>query len=67
MVQSVEEGPAEKAGIRRGDILLKLNGQTLKTTKQFLKIVKDLPEDKYVRVLIQRGGSPRFLPLKISD
>jgi len=67
MVQSVAEGPAEKAGIRRGDILLKLNGKTLKTTKQFLKIVKDLPEDKWVRVLIQRGGSPRFIPLKIGD
>lgn len=65
LVQSVEEGAAAKAGIRRGDILLKLNGQTIKSTKQFLKIVKQLPENKWVRVLIQRGGSPRFLPLKI--
>lgn len=67
LVQDVEEGPASKAGIRRGDILLKLNGQTIKSSKQFLKIVKDLPEDKWVRVLIQRDGSPRFLPLKISE
>lgn len=67
LVQSVEEGAAAKAGIRRGDIILKLNGQTIKGTKQFLRIVKQLPEEKWVRVLIQRGGSPRFLPLKISD
>ena len=67
IVQSVEEGPAAKAGIRRGDILLKLNGQKLKNTKQFLKIVKQLPEDKWVRVLIQRGGSPSFIPLKIGE
>ena len=68
LVQSVEDdGPADKAGIRRGDILLKLNGQALKSTKQFLEVVKDLPDDKYVRVLIQRGGSPRFIPLKIGD
>ena len=67
MVQSVDEGPAEKAGIHRGDILLKLNGKSLKNTKQFLEIVEDLPEAKYVRVLIQRGGSPRFIPLKIGD
>ena len=67
LVQAVEEGAAAKAGIRRGDILLKLNGQDIKNTKQFLKIVKKLPENKWVRVLIQRGDSPRFLPLKISE
>ena len=67
LVQAIEEGPASKAGIRRGDILLKLNGQTINSTKQFLKIVKQLPKDKWVRVLIQRDGSPRFLPLKISE
>ena len=67
LVQSVEMGAASVAGIRRGDILLKLNGQTIKNTKQFLKIVKQLPENKWVRVLIQREGSPRFLPLKITE
>ncbi|MCW8899452.1 MAG: DegQ family serine endoprotease [Gammaproteobacteria bacterium] len=67
LVQSVDEGPAEKAGIRRGDILLKLNGQDLKNTKQFLDVVKSLPEGKWVRILIQRGGSPRFLPLKLGE
>ncbi|MCK4865244.1 MAG: DegQ family serine endoprotease [Gammaproteobacteria bacterium] len=67
LVQSVEEGAASRAGIRRGDILLKLNGQKVKNTKQFLRIVKELPEDKWVRVLIQRGGSPQFLPLKIEE
>ena len=67
LVQAVEEGAAAKAGIRRGDILLKLNGLDIKNTKQFLKIVKKLPENKWVRVLIQRGDSPRFLPLKIGE
>jgi len=67
LVQAIEEGAAAKAGIRRGDILLKLNGQDIKNTKQFLKIVKKLPENKWVRLLIQRGDSPRFLALKIGE
>lgn len=67
VVKSVEEGAAARAGIRRGDILLKLNGQKIMSTKQFLDIVKKLPDDKWIRVLIQRGDSPQFLPLKISE
>lgn len=67
LVQSVEEGAAAKAGIRQGDIILKLNGQNITGTKQFLRIVKALPENKWVRVLIQRGNSPQFLPLKIGE
>ena len=67
LVKDVEEGAASRAGIRRGDILLKLNGQKIVSTKQFLNIVKKLPDDKWVRVLIQRGDSPQFLPLKISE
>ena len=67
LVQSVEEGAAERAGIRPGDILLKINGQKISSTKQFLNIVKKLPEDKWIRVLIQRGNSPQFLPLKIGE
>lgn len=67
LVQSVDEGAAAKAGIRAGDILLKLNGQNIKNTKHFLRIVKNLPENKWIRVLIQRGDSPRFLPLKIGE
>ena len=67
LVQSVEEGAAAKAGIRRGDIILKLNGHTITGTRQFLSVVQDIPEDKWLRVLIQRGNSPQFLPLKIGD
>ncbi len=67
LVQSVDEGPADKAGIHRGDVLVKLNNMDIKSPKQFLKIVKKLPKDKWVRILIQRGGSPRFIPLKIGE
>ena len=67
LVQSVEMGPASIAGIRRGDILLNLNGKKVKNAKQFLNVVKQLPANKWIRVLIQRGNSPQFLPLKIDE
>lgn len=67
IVRDVEAGPARSAGIRPGDILLVINNQDVTSAEQFAKLVKDLPEGKSVPVLIQRGDSPVFLPLKIPE
>ena len=65
-VGAVKPGPAAHAGIRQGDIISKFNGQNVKDVKQFKKLVKEMPEDKLVPVLVQRRGSPIFLALKIT-
>ena len=67
IVREVEAGPARSAGIRPGDILLVINNQDVTSAEQFTKLVKDLPAGKSVPVLIQRGESPVFLPLKIPE
>ncbi len=67
IVREVEAGPARTAGIRPGDILLVINNQDVTSAEQFARLVKDLPEGKSVPVLIQRGESPVFLPLKIPE
>ena len=67
VVREVEAGPARSAGIRIGDILLVINNQDVTSAEQFAKLVKDLPAGKSVPVLIQRGGSPVFLPIKIPE
>lgn len=67
LVRSVEEGPADRAGILPGDILLQLNGKDITGVKQFLAIVDKLPDDRRVSVLIQRGNSPKFLTLRIKE
>jgi serine protease Do len=67
VVREVEAGAARSAGIRVGDILLVINNQDVTSAEQFAKLVKDLPAGKSVPVLVQRGGSPVFLPLKIPE
>jgi len=66
IVKEVGEGPAADAGIRRGDVLLKLNGHDIKGVKHFHSLLKHLPVDKPLPVLIQRNNSPIFLALKIT-
>lgn len=65
LVSMVEKGAAYDAGIRRGDVILMLNNQNVKSIKQFRKLVKELPAGKSLPVLIQRRKSPIFLALKI--
>ncbi len=65
VVREVEKGPAREAGLRPGDVILMLDNQDVKDIKGFKKIVKGLKKGKSTPVLVQRGNSPVFLPLKI--
>lgn len=66
LIQGVGDGPAQKAGVRQGDVLLLLNNQQVQDVEQFEKLVKDLPKDKSIPILIQRQGNPIFLALKLN-
>ena len=65
VVINVEQGAAAAAGMRRGDIILSINNQKINDAKQFLDIAKELPEDKAVPVLVQRGTGAIFLALRL--
>ncbi|VFM99291.1 MAG: serine protease Do [Candidatus Kentron sp. G] len=64
-VEKVKDGPARKAGIQHGDIILRINNKEIENTRQLKKLVEDLPSDKAIPVLVQRRGNPLFLALKI--
>ncbi|MBL4637992.1 MAG: DegQ family serine endoprotease [Proteobacteria bacterium] len=66
-VLKVDAGSAAAAGLRRGDIILSINSQKVTDAKQFLDIAKDLPEDKAIPVLVQRGTGSIFLALRIKQ
>ena len=66
VVSSVSAGgPAGRAGIREGDLILMLNNRKVANGDDFSRLVADLPQDKAVSVLVQRQGNPVFLALKL--
>lgn len=67
IVTHIGSGPARKAGIRKGDVILMLNNQDVKSADQFETLVDELPVGKSVPLLIQRRGGPVFLALKVPD
>ncbi len=64
LVSAVESGPAARAGIRKGDVILMVNNIKVKDSTHFKEIVEELPSDKSVPVLVHRRGGPIFLALK---
>lgn len=67
LAQTVNPGPAYDAGIRRGDVILRIQDQAVKDVKQFNEVVKGLPKGKSVAILVQRRGGSLFLALKLKD
>lgn len=66
VVEQVNSGPAARAGVRRGDIILRFDNVEVRDLAHLRELVKAVPADKSVPVLVQRRGSPIFLALKMS-
>jgi len=67
LVKSVKGNPAFKAGVEPGDVLLRLNGEKIKSYEHFQKIASSLKAGKMYSLLISRNDSRKYLALRMSD
>jgi len=65
LIEQVEEGAARSAGIGRGDVILKLDGQQVKSAAHYRKLLKGLKAGDSVPVLVVRSHGPLFLALRV--
>lgn len=64
----VDGSPAEKAGIKIGDIILKVDGVRLNDTDKTLsKVVSAIPIGKDIEILLDRNGRETTVKLKLVD
>jgi len=59
------ESPAEKAGIKTGDVVTQYNGQRVESMEQFSRIVRETPPGRDVKIGIIRNGVPQTITAKI--
>jgi serine protease Do len=67
VVRRVIDGPARSAGIRHGDVITNIDGETIRNVSSFSEIVRDLPADTAIPVRVVRNGTPEFLAIKIDE
>lgn len=59
-------GDAVRAGIREGDVIMAVNNSEVSTVEQFRKLIATVPLGKSAAILVRRGGSSMYVPLKIT-
>ncbi len=62
-----EDGPAARAGIQPGDIIMRLNNKEVTDKNQFEALVQELPAGKPLPILVKRGEGALFLALTIRE
>lgn len=58
------EGPTARAGLRPGDVILRVNNTDIKDSKQFSAVVSKLEKQKTTLLLVRRGEATQFVPIK---
>lgn len=64
-VTRVEAGsPAEKAGLKVGDVILDYNGQRIEGLQQFMRMVRETPSGREVKLGLSRSGKGETLAVR---
>jgi len=63
LIKGMQEGPAQQAGLRPGDVLLKLGEEPVPGPGMAAEVLSRLESGSRIPVLVQRGKQTLFLPL----
>jgi serine protease Do len=59
------QGAAAQAGLRRGDVILAINNQDVKSVEQFQQLMGGFDKGRIVALLVRRGGNSLYIPFRI--
>jgi len=57
VTQVVKDSPAEKAGLRKDDVILRIDGENVSSVRKLNRLVSEMAPDQSVRVSFSRGGA----------
>ena len=67
VVRVLPDTPAATAGIRRGDVIVQIDGQAIATAQQLQSIVDSVRVSQVLQVKVQRGNQTQQLAVRTAD
>lgn len=59
------QGAAARAGMRKGDVILAVNNQDVKTVEQFNQMMGQFEKGRIVALLVRRGSNSLYVPFRL--
>ncbi len=61
-----DDSPASRAGLRKSDVVLEMNGQRVEGVEQFVRMVRETPVGREVKLTVSRGGDIQAVGAKVA-
>jgi serine protease Do len=58
------DGPASKAGVQEGDIVVDVDGERVRSARQFSRLIQETPDGRTVRLGVVRGGKRQTIEVR---
>jgi membrane-associated protease RseP (regulator of RpoE activity) len=65
ITQVVKDSPAEKAGLRKDDVIVKFEGETVSSVRKLNRLVSEVAPDQTARLVISRGGGEQEVAVTV--
>ena len=67
ITQVEDDAPAGKAGLKVGDVVVEFNGQRVEGTEQFVRMVRETPVGRQVKLGVNRQGTAMTMSATIAQ
>lgn len=65
ITQVVKDSPAEKAGLKKDDVILRFEGDSVTSARKLTRLVSEVAPDQTVKLSISRGGGEQEVAVTI--